>query len=760
MKPLILLLACAAAAWPQPVAPAPSAGFVQAVEFPYYLLPRANWERELVWLKSIGIDTVEFPIPWNWHQLQPGDLDFTGRTSPRRDLAGFIRILRKLGLRAWIRPLPPIAGWLNEGWPAGAHDERAQRAWLKQLQDLLATQTQAHGGPVAFVEGASLAIDAAAAPSPVSVVSATDPGALARSRDAISAGHGAVLWVDVEDRLYPGGWEPGSSALLRKGAVDLGGEERSPTSDLRRDAALLHNWSPLLAGLRRVRLPKADPAKLPAGVRGVELISPAVSAVSLVNRGSTPFDDDLRVLDPASRRVLVVPSVRVPAGGALWLPLDVSLGPDGLCRECSNFSGAEHIIYATAELQTIEFENGILAMEFAAPQPAEVILQLAREPVGPYLAAGKPTKFDWDDKTLRVRLPIPAGKGEGNHVRVGLAIEEPETSAFFTEARRLVIGQKNLVSTVYSAPDVAARSRLRLPEGFTATASKKSPNEIDYNIAVPAEALHGDWASMALEADGLPLGRARVQLFRPVSIRLSDAMRLHFGPTPLMVDPATAPAQARSGTDLELILRNNSPQIQTYRLEPSGPGLEFSPRSTEISIGAASERPVSFRVFGAGDAAGLAQARLRVSGAAGTEWPFHVVLLPRSGAVAWSADLDGDGYAEWVLESQKVRAVFSSRDGGRWIEFTWKDTDTNFLPEGGAFSSTGAVQVQARDGALEFRGNGWTRTVRLADTALTVEEAAGLPPDFLVPQTSANVNLSIDRESKSRVVYRLSQSGR
>src|SRR5262249_51016643 len=145
------------------------------------------------------------------------------------------------------------------------------------------------------------------------------------------------------------------------------------------------------------------------GIQAAELTSPAVSAISLTNRSETAFHDDLQVRDPVSKRLEVVPGVSVPAGDSLWLPLNVSLGPRGLCRDCTSFSGAERVVYATAELLTVEFENGILAMEFAAPQPGEVILQLTREPVGPFLAAGKPTKFDWDEKTMRARLPIPAG---------------------------------------------------------------------------------------------------------------------------------------------------------------------------------------------------------------------------------------------------------------------------------------------------------------------------------------------------------------
>ena len=59
----------------------------------------------------------------------------------------------------------------------------------------------------------------------------------------------------------------------------------------------------------------------------------------------------------------------------------------------------------------MEYENGILAMEFAAPAPGEAMLQLDREPVGPYLAAGNPSDFDWDEKTGRVRYKYRPGKG-------------------------------------------------------------------------------------------------------------------------------------------------------------------------------------------------------------------------------------------------------------------------------------------------------------------------------------------------------------
>jgi hypothetical protein len=742
------------------------------VEFSYYLYPRALWERELVWLKNIGVHTVEFSIPWNFHEIEAGEFDFTGRTSPRRDLMAFIRLLRKLELRAWVRPLQPIPGFINNGLPAPPTDAARERAWLKQLEQVLAPQTASHGGPIAWVEipagsppdsqGASqgAGFDAPAPPAPVTTLSANHPAALARSREAIARARGSLLWTDVEDALYPSGWAANSATLLRQGAVGLSGDEHATTNALRRDSALLRSWARVFADLHPAAMPKPADGKLPPGLTAVELVSPAASAVRITNTGAKAFRDDLRVFEPLSKRVLVIPSLYVGPRESLWLPISLSLGPEGLCLDCTNFAPAEHIVYATAELLSIEFENGILAMEFAAPEPAEVVLQLARKPVGPFLAAGRPRDFDWDGQNLRARLKIPAGNAPDSHVRIGIAIEAPETSAFFNDAKRLVIGRKNTVSTMYSSEDVARRSRLRLPEGFTAIPTVKSPNEIDYEVSVPADALHGDYANLALEADGIRLGRARLQLFRPASIRLMQGMQLHFGPaTELTPDPPTVPVEPKGGANLEFSIRNNSPGIQTYHVEASGAGLEFLPPRTDISIAAMDERLVNFRVFvkdGATEGqTGLRDFHLRVTKDADLDLPMRALLLPRGRTVAWTADLDGDGYPEWILESQKVRAIFSAQDGGRWMEFTWKDTNYNFLPEGGALAAPGPVEVHANGDTLEFQGKTWKRTVSLSGSALTVEQNSPLPADALAPGKRGNTSLTIDHASPTRAVYKL-----
>jgi hypothetical protein len=768
---LLLLLLAFAAALPAPE-PAPPAEFVQAVEFPYYLYPRTLWERELVWLKTVGIHTVEFSIPWNWHQVDGGTYDFTGATSPRRDLMGFIRLLRRLEMRAWIRPLVPVRGWLNNGYPHGypqglVQARAAARPWLHELENLLAPQTGKHGGPIVYVEGGAGILDASAPPLPVTVVSAHDPAAMMRSRQALSTG-GALLWEDVEDALYPAGWERPGSPLYRPGAVSLDGDERPAVAALRRNASLLRHWAPLLPGMRPERMHPVRVAggRLPPGVSATEMVSrePGVaSAVSIANESRQPFQNTVRAWDPFAKRSIEIEKVHLAPHQILWLPVNVSLGGAGLCRECSAFSNAEHIVYATAELQTIEFENGALAMEFAAPAPGVVVLQLARRPSGPYLAGGHLAEFDFDEHSLRARLPIPQGKGPASQIRVALAIEAPEHSAFFEDAKRLIIGRANTVSTSYSSPDLADRSRLRLPEGFAAAPTRKSPLEIDYAVDVPADALHGDWANLAIEADGVPLGRAHLQLFRPASVHLAEAIRLHFGAAAdLAVEPPIIPIDATAGRTVDVNVRNNSSEIETYSIVPGGEGFQFLPPKADLSSGAVMDRAVEFRVFADSVAAGLHDWVLRFSGGAKLEIPARFLAIPRGQAVAWSADLDGDGSPEWILENQKVRAVFSAQDGGRWLEFVWKDSapyGLNVLPESGAFSGAGPVEVHAGDGALEFTGKDWKRTVRLAgaEARLTIEQTTPLPPEILETGKHNEITFQVARESATRAVYTLAK---
>ncbi len=93
--------------------------FVFGGAFFYERLPRPLWEPSLLAYRSLGINTLDLYVPWNWHELADGDFDFSGRTSPRRDLHTVIALARKYGFKIILRPGPVIRNeWRNGGYPA------------------------------------------------------------------------------------------------------------------------------------------------------------------------------------------------------------------------------------------------------------------------------------------------------------------------------------------------------------------------------------------------------------------------------------------------------------------------------------------------------------------------------------------------------------------------------------------------------------------------------------------------------------------
>jgi hypothetical protein len=626
-----------------------SSAWIESVEFPWHDYPKPLWERELVRLKNIGITHLSLP--------------------PAQDpaeLTDLIRLIRRLDLEADLEgPVP----------------------------DSLQAQTRAHGGPLTdALPGAPLRI---------SILGAT---AVTRSREMLTTGSGVLLWTDVEDTLGPGGYH--------RGAINFAGEERSAVVSLRRDAQLSTYWNKTFPSLRAVtgvgiRLSANPRAKSEAGP-GVRQFAgdTGASVVSVINKSAKPWTGDLSVLYPSAKHLMGMPGVTIPAHDALWLPVNIPLIAGALCRECTAFSNTDHLVYATAELTLMEYENGILAMEFAAPSAGEAILQLSREPSGPLVAGGKPTEFEWDEHTLRARLKIPAGTGPENHVRIGLAIEPPDSTAFFDSARVLVIGETNRLTAQFSSEAVAQRSRLRISPALPADhAPAKEPLTLAYDIKVPATSVHGDHADLALEADGMQMSHARPQLVRPVALRFPDAIEVHLAAnSALPLFPATVAVNQKAGRDLTLTVRNYAPEIRTFMLEPHADELDFSPARLEVTVGVSTSRDVSFRVFAKDAAPGLHAGDVTItsaaSGVSATE-PVQFAVIPQTGAVAYAAS----GF--WLIESARERASFMP---GRWLEFLNKDNNQNLLPSGGTAYTPGPIEALAD--ALIFQDQ---KAVRLED---------------------------------------------
>jgi len=643
----ILTLAFAA------VAPA----WVESVEFPWNAYPKPLWERELVWLKNIGITHVSLPPAQNMAELN--------------DL---LRIIRRLEIEADLEgPVPD------------------------ELQPL----TRAHGGPLTEP-----------LPGPPLRISALSTTAVMRSREALIAGAGALLWTYVEETLGAAGYRPG--------AVSFAGEENPSATPLRRSAQLSTYWSKTFPLLRAV----AGAGGAGAGVKSTDTASPqlvpsvrqftgpnGISVVSIVNKSARPWTGDLGVLYGAAKKDLAIPGVSVPARDALWLPVNVPLTAGPLCKDCSAFANLDHLIYATAEMTDMEYENGILAMEFAAPSAGEVVLQLSREPSGPFVAGGKPTEFDWDEHTARARLKIPAGSGPGKHVRIGIAIQAPDATGFFDSARVLMIGETNRLTAQFSSDAIAQRSRVRLAPAFPIEQSPgKEPLGLIYDVKVPATAVHGDHADLAIEADGMQMSHARPQLLQPVTLRFPDAIDVHLAAnSALPLFPATISLNQRAGRDLIVTVRNNAPEIRNFALEPKAEGLEFSPAKLDVTVGASTSRDVSFRVFAKDATPGVHAGSVAVTGAAKDTEPIQFAVFPQGGAVAFSTG----GFS--LIESAKFRASFLP---GRWLEFLNKDNNQNLLASTGAPFTAGGIE--AAGDSLIFAA---TRTVKLQD----LEELATKP---------------------------------
>ncbi|HET9392808.1 MAG TPA: amino acid permease [Candidatus Rubrimentiphilum sp.] len=92
--------------------------FVYGAAFFYERIPRPLWEASLAQYRAMGINTIDLYVMWNWHELRDGDFDFNGRTNPRRDLAGLLRLIDRDGFKVILRPGPVIRNeWRNGGYP-------------------------------------------------------------------------------------------------------------------------------------------------------------------------------------------------------------------------------------------------------------------------------------------------------------------------------------------------------------------------------------------------------------------------------------------------------------------------------------------------------------------------------------------------------------------------------------------------------------------------------------------------------------------
>ncbi|HEY3268340.1 MAG TPA: beta-galactosidase [Armatimonadota bacterium] len=126
-------------------------------EVHYWRLFRERWPRVLQSVKDMGLSGIATYVQWGDAEIAPGDYDFTGRTAPQRDLAGFLELCAEMGLWVVLRPGPYIyAETPNMGVAdRAAPYHRLHPMFLSMAREYMAAVTAAaapflatRGGPI------------------------------------------------------------------------------------------------------------------------------------------------------------------------------------------------------------------------------------------------------------------------------------------------------------------------------------------------------------------------------------------------------------------------------------------------------------------------------------------------------------------------------------------------------------------------------------------------------------------------------------
>lgn len=128
----------------------------------YFRVHPDLWRDRIARLASLGLNTVDTYVAWNFHERKRGHRSFDGW----RDLEHFLALVREAGLDAIVRPGPYIcAEWDNGALPAwltgtpGVRSRSSEpiyleavRDWFDELLPRIAALQASQGGPVVAVQ--------------------------------------------------------------------------------------------------------------------------------------------------------------------------------------------------------------------------------------------------------------------------------------------------------------------------------------------------------------------------------------------------------------------------------------------------------------------------------------------------------------------------------------------------------------------------------------------------------------------------------
>lgn len=128
----------------------------------YFRLPAFEWRSRMRTLRALGYNAIDVYFPWNYHELAPGQWDFSGE----RDVRAFLQQASEAGLWVVARPGPYICSeWDGGALPAYLNtipglklrDKnpeflQAVRKWYDHILPILAEFQLERDGPVIMLQ--------------------------------------------------------------------------------------------------------------------------------------------------------------------------------------------------------------------------------------------------------------------------------------------------------------------------------------------------------------------------------------------------------------------------------------------------------------------------------------------------------------------------------------------------------------------------------------------------------------------------------
>jgi beta-galactosidase len=111
--------------------------FPFSAEMHYFRVEKRYWSICFERIKRAGFKIISSYVPWNLHEIRPGEFDFRGVNGPEKDLIVFLELCREFGFKVILKPGPWIKGdWFNGGLPQYIFADEAVVAAEDVLPDL------------------------------------------------------------------------------------------------------------------------------------------------------------------------------------------------------------------------------------------------------------------------------------------------------------------------------------------------------------------------------------------------------------------------------------------------------------------------------------------------------------------------------------------------------------------------------------------------------------------------------------------------